>query len=121
MNDEFRGRIEHRQLLDLYDHWRGLWRGALLPRRAALDPLAMPRGLLGNLGLLDVERGVTQRVAGTAEPEILAAPYPREQLRYVGFEALFLPLADDGREVSHLLFGLMRERRTAPGGGFGII
>ena len=161
MGDELRGHIRHRQLQDLYDHWRGLWRGSLLPLRAALDPLAMPRGLLGNLGILDVERepklrfryrlygtnlidisgqdrtgryadepGMSNmpelvlpalaRVASTGEPELLSGDYSREQFRYVAFEVLLLPLADDGRAVSHILCGLLRDRRPGTAGGFGI-
>lgn len=161
MGDELRGRIRHRQLQDLHDHWLSLWRGSLLPLRAALDPLAMPRGLLGNLGILDVERnpalrfryrlygtnlvdptgqdrtgryvdepGMSNvpdlilpalvRVARTGEPELLAGDYPREQLRYAAFEVLLLPMADNGQTVSHILFGLMRDRRPGTAGGFGI-
>ena len=161
MGDELRGRIRHRQLQDLYDHWRGLWRGSMLPLRAALDPLTMPRGLLGNLGILDVERGTEVRfryrlygsnlvdpsgqdrtgryadepgmsnmpgtilpalvrVASTGEPEVLAGDYPREFLRYLAFEVLLLPMADNGQTVSHILFGLLRDRRPGTAGGFGI-
>ncbi len=60
------------------------------------------------------------RVAGTGEPEVLTGDYPREQLRYAAFEVLLLPMANNGQTVSHILFGLMRDRRPGSAGGFGI-
>lgn len=39
----------------LHGYWRGKTRGRLLPSRADIDPLEIPRELLPDIGLLEVE------------------------------------------------------------------
>lgn len=40
----------------LYDYWRSKCRGPLLPARADIDPLEIPRDLLSGIVLLEIER-----------------------------------------------------------------
>ena len=56
-------------MLDMYDHWAGLRRGGAIPMRAALDPVDLPRMMLPNLALVDVEAeplDFRYRLVGTA-------------------------------------------------------
>ena len=48
-----RGEILSETLRELYDYWRAKHRGALLPARADIDPLEIPR-LLANIALVTV-------------------------------------------------------------------
>ncbi len=50
---EFRQRIRHPELLQLYDYWDGRRNGRRFPTRADIDPLDL-KFALGNLTLVDV-------------------------------------------------------------------
>jgi hypothetical protein len=60
----------------LYDYWRGKCRGGRLPARRDIDPLDLPRSMLPNMLLLDVEHGG-------------AAPRFRVRLAGTGFVSLY--------------------------------
>lgn len=60
----------------LYDYWRGKCRDGRLPARCDIDPLDLPRSMLPNMLLLDVERADT-------------APRFRVRLAGTGFVALY--------------------------------
>jgi hypothetical protein len=64
------------EFVTLYDYWRGKCRDGRLPGRRDIDPLDLPRTMLPNMLLLDVERGG-------------AAPRFRVRLAGTGFVALY--------------------------------
>jgi len=50
------GIIESSKLRQLYDFWDGQRAGRLAPQRADIDPLVLPRDLIGQVFLYEVER-----------------------------------------------------------------
>jgi hypothetical protein len=60
----------------LYDYWRGKCRNGRLPARRDIDPLELPRSMLPNMLLLDVDRSG-------------GAPRFRVRLAGTGFVALY--------------------------------
>ena len=89
---EFRRRIAHPALRELFDYWRDLSRENELPARAAIEPAQIPRRALASTMLLDVVHQKTTplvirlrfRLVGTAVVALREGMTPRDPTgRYI--------------------------------------
>ncbi len=65
---DFRRTLTDPGLVRFYDYWADLLHGRAMPARKDIDPLAMPRGYLPNIMLVDVQhssRSFRYRLVGT--------------------------------------------------------
>lgn len=83
----------------LYDYWRGKCREGRLPARRDIDPLDLPRSMLPNILLLDVERGAGAprfrvRLAGTGFAALLGREFTGRYFDEVGPAHQMAPVLD---------------------------
>ena len=129
--EEIRAKITSKLLLQAIDYWESIAEDDVIPRRSAIDPMAIPK-LLPTTLIVEAEDdgGFRYQLAGTAVEEryklgTLRGKTPEEVVgdaaekvlfyrestlewvsapqKYTHYMVLLLPLSDDGKNVNMIL------------------